>query len=191
MWHDTVSIVVRTVYWVLVPAALLRLYMQWVRVPFRNPVGSFVCAVTDWIVLPLRRVVKGGSGIDWSSFLAACLLELALAALFNILVGRPSLFSGTGMMSAWLVNGAFGLVVTALTMVLWITVACAVFSWVRAESPVADVLDAVSAPWLKPIRRRVPMVGGFDLSPLVLLVAVQIALVAVVRLQALVLQVFR
>lgn len=191
MWHDTVSIVVRTVYWVLVPAALLRLYMQWVRVPFRNPVGSFVCAVTDWIVLPLRRVVKGGSGIDWSSFLAACLLELALAALFNILVGRPSLFSGTGMMSGWLVNGAFGLVVTALTMVLWITVACAVFSWVRAESPVADVLDAVSAPWLKPIRRRVPMVGGFDLSPLVLLVAVQIALVAVVRLQALALQVFR
>lgn len=191
MWHDTVSIVVRTVYWVLVPAALLRLYMQWVRVPFRNPVGSFVCAVTDWIVLPLRRVVKGGSGIDWSSFLAACLLELALAALFNILVGRPSLFSGTGMMSGWLVNGAFGLVVTALTMVLWITVACAVFSWVRAESPVADVLDAVSAPWLKPIRRRVPMVGGVDLSPLVLLVAVQIALVAVVRLQALVLQVFR
>ena len=191
MWHDTVSIVLKTIYWILVPAALLRLYMQWIRVPFRNPVGAFVCAVTDWLVLPLRRIVKGGAGIDWSSFLAACVLELGLAALFDVLVGRLALFSSAGALSAWLVNGAFGLVVTVLTMILWITIACAVFSWVRAESPVADVLDAVSAPWLKPIRRRMPMVGGFDLSPLVLLVAVQIALVAVARMQVLVIQAIR
>jgi len=191
MWHDTVSIVLKTIYWILVPAALLRLYMQWIRVPFRNPVGAFVCAVTDWLILPLRRIVKGGAGIDWSSFLAACVLELGLAALFDVLVGRLTLFSTAGTLSAWLVNGAFGLAVTVLTMMLWITIACAIFSWVRTESPVADVLDAVSAPWLKPIRRRMPMVGGFDLSPLVLLVAVQIALVAATRLQVLVIQAIR
>jgi YggT family protein len=58
-------------------------------------------------------------------------------------------------------------------------IANAVLSWVRADSFVGDILDAIVSPWLRPIRRRVPLVGGFDLSPIVLLVLLQIGLVVV------------
>ena len=185
MVDDIFSIVFKAAYWLLVPAALLRFYMQWRRIPFRNPLGAFVCAVTDWLVLPLRRVIKGALGFDWASLAAAALLEWGLAALFDVVTARFALFNSNVALTTWLVAGGFGLLTTALTMMLWLTVLAAVLSWVRADSMLGDVLDAITAPWLRPLRRRMPMAGGFDLSPLVLIVLLQIALVILARLQVL------
>ena len=181
MWNEILGIVFKTVYWLLVPAAILRFYMQWVRVPFRNPVGVFICAMTDWLVLPLRRFLKGGLGLDWPSLAAAVIMELGLSALFALATGKFLLFKSGDMVLAWLINGLFGLMMTILTLMLWLTVACAVLSWIRTDSLLANALDAIAAPWLKPIRRRLPMMGGFDLSPLVLLVALQIGLLLLAR----------
>lgn len=181
MLDEILGIVFKTVYWLLVPAALLRFYMQWVRIPFRNPVGAFICAMTDWLVLPLRRLIKGGLGFDWASLIAAGFVELGLSALFELAIGRLALFNSGAAAATWLLGGMFGLMTTILTLMLWLTVACAVLSWVRAESAAVDALDAIAAPWLKPIRRRLPMAGGFDLSPLVLIVALQIGLLLLSR----------
>jgi YggT family protein len=165
--------------------------MQWVRIPFSNPVGAFICAMTDWLVLPLRRLLKGGFGLDWASLAAAIFLELGLSALFDLATGKLLWFKSGALIAAWLLNGMFGLALTALTMMLWLTVACALLSWIRVDSPVADVFDAIAAPWLKPIRRRLPMVGGFDLSPLVLLVLLQIGLLLLTRGQGYALMLLR
>ncbi len=181
MLDDILGIIFKTAYWLLVPAALLRFYMQWIRIPFRNPVGAFICAMTDWLVLPLRRLLSGRFGLDWASLTAAVFLELGLSALLELATGKLLWFKSGLLISAWLVSGMFGLALTALTMMLWLTVACAIMSWIRVDSPIADALDAIAAPWLKPIRRRLPMVGGFDLSPLVLLVLLQIGMLLVTR----------
>ncbi len=104
-----------------------------------------------------------------------------MSALLELATGKLLWFKSGLLISAWLVSGMFGLALTALTMMLWLTVACAIMSWIRVDSPIADALDAIAAPWLKPIRRRLPMVGGFDLSPLVLLVLLQIGMLLVTR----------
>ena len=181
MLDEILGVIFKTAYWLLVPAALLRFYMQWVRITFRNPMGVFICAMTDWLVLPLRRILKGGFGLDWASLAAAAILELGLSALFDLATGKLLLFKSGILILAWLLNGMFGLMLTALTMMVWLTVACAILSWVRVDSSVSDALDAIAAPWLKPIRRRLPMVGGFDLSPLVLLVLLQIGMLLLAR----------
>jgi YggT family protein len=175
VFDEILAIVLRAVYWVLVPAALLRFYMQAVRAPFRNPIGQFVCAVTDWAVKPLRRILPGRGGYDWASLAAAFLFELLHGLLFDVLTLRMGIFRGAW--AAWLVGGVFGFLTGMFTVIMWCVIASAILSWVRVESMVADVLDAIVSPWLKPIRRRLPMVGGFDLSPLVLLILLQIALV--------------
>ena len=58
-------------------ACLLRMYMQVQRVPFGNPVGQLVFALSDWIVMPLRKVVPAKGRWDKSSLIAALLLQLA------------------------------------------------------------------------------------------------------------------
>lgn len=177
MLEEILSIVLRAVYWVLVPAALLRFQMQAVRAPFRNPVGQFICAVTDWAVLPLRRVLTAKGGRDWASLVAAFLFQLLHGLLFDLLSMRLSIFRGGAV--PWLVGGVFEFVSTILSVAVFCLIVYAVLSWVRTESVLADILEALVNPWLKPIRRRMPMVGGFDLSPLVLLVVIEIANVLV------------
>ena len=54
---------------------LARFHFQWLRVGFRNQVGEFVLATTNWIVMPARRVVPGIAGLDVATLLAAWLLQ--------------------------------------------------------------------------------------------------------------------
>lgn len=177
MLEEILSIVLRAVYWVLVPAALLRFQMQAVRAPFRNPVGQFICAVTDWVVLPLRRMLGAKGGSDWASLVAAFLFQLLHGLLFDLLSLRFAILRGGAL--PWAVGSVFEFASTILSVAVFCLIVYAVLSWVRTESVLADILEALVSPWLKPIRRRVPMVGGFDLSPLVLLVAIEIANVLV------------
>ncbi len=44
-------------------ALLVRFAMQRARVPFRNPLGQFIVAVTDWMVRPVRRLIPGLFGL--------------------------------------------------------------------------------------------------------------------------------
>ena len=59
-------------------ALLLRFYMQAFRVSFRNQVGAFVVQLTNWLVMPLRKVLPGLFGLDLASVLPAYLLQVLL-----------------------------------------------------------------------------------------------------------------
>lgn len=58
-------------------------------------------------------------------------------------------------------------------------IARAILSWfpIGYDSPlasVANVLSGVTEPLLGPVRRAMPMMGGFDLSPIVVILGLQI-----------------
>jgi YggT family protein len=156
-------------------ACLLRMYMQYQRVPFGNPVGRFIFALTDWIVLPLRKVLPGTKKWDLSSVLAAYLIELAQFGLLALMLGR-----GYGYVP---VLALFGLVRLAISGAIGLVIVFAILSWVQADSPIVDVIDRVTSPLLRPFRKIIPLVGGFDLSPLALLVLLQFAAIVVANLQ--------
>lgn len=185
VYVDILTIVLRAIYWVLMPAALLRFQMQLVRAPFRNPIGQFVCGVTDWAVKPLRKILPGRGGYDWASLAAAFVIELLQGLLFDTLSTRLMIFRGA--VPEWLLGAVFGFLAAVLTVALWLVIASAILSWIRTDSFVGDILDAIVSPWLKPVRRRMPMIGGFDLSPIVLLVLLQIGLVVLAHAQGAVL----
>jgi YggT family protein len=151
------------------------MYMQYQRVPFGNPVGRFIFALTDWIVLPLRKVLPGTKKWDLSSVLAAYLIELAQFGLLALMLGR-----GYGYVP---VLALFGLVRLAISGAIGLVIVFAILSWVQADSPIVDVIDRVTSPLLRPFRRIIPLVGGFDLSPLALLVLLQVAAIVVANLQ--------
>ena len=177
MLYQIVSFLLDVVGGLLTGACLLRLYMQWQRVPFGNPVGRLVFALTDWLVLPLRRAVPAVRGIDWASLLAALLVQLVQYLVLWIILG-----AGAGW--AWLPWLAlFGLLRVAVSAVMGLVIVHAVMSWVQARSPIANVIDRLAEPILRPVRRLLPPLGGVDLSPLVLIVLLQVLLMVVGHLQ--------
>lgn len=178
MLYQIVSFLLDVVAGLLGGACLLRIYMQWQRIPFGNPIGRLVFALSDWIVLPLRRVIPPLGRWDGASLLAALLVELAQYGILWLLMGV-----GDGWV--WLpVLALFGLARVAITGLIGLLIVYAVMSWVQAHSPVSDVIARLCEPLLRPVRRILPLAGGIDLSPLVVLVLLQVALMVLGNLQA-------
>ncbi|QHJ01688.1 YggT family protein [Xylophilus rhododendri] len=168
MLYQIVSFLLDALVSVVGGACLVRFVMQRQRVPFSNPVGRLVMALSDWIVLKLRKVVPSVGGWDTSSLLAAYLLVLAkLLLLWGLLGAR----AGLGLLP---VVAVFGTVQLAISMFTALLVIFAILSWVQPQSPVMPVIDRICAPLLNPLRRALPQVGGFDFSPLVLLLILQV-----------------
>ncbi|WP_313075535.1 YggT family protein [Melaminivora sp.] len=178
MLLQIVSFLLDVVSGVLTGASLLRLYMQLQHIPFSNPVGRLVFALTDWLVLPLRKVVPPAGRWDLASLAAALLLQLAQYLLLALL-----LTGGAGLAwTPWM--ALFGTARVALSGLIGLVLVHVVLSWVQARSPVGDLVTRLCQPLLAPIQRVVPLVGGLDLSPLVLLVLLQVALMVLGHLQA-------
>jgi len=179
MLYQIASFLLDVVGGLLTGACLLRLYMQWQRVPFSNPVGGLVFALTDWLIMPLRRVIPPVGRWDVSSLVAAMLVQLVQYALLTLLLGAGSAW-------AWLPWLAlFGLLRVAVSGLIGLLIVYAVLSWVQGgRSPLADVIARLCEPVLRPFRRVIPLMGGFDLSPLVALVVLQVVMIVLGHLQA-------
>ena len=181
MLYQIASLLLQVVVGLLAGTCLLRLYMQYQRVALSarsgNPLGPFVFALTDWLVLPLRRVVPPVGRWDSASLVGAYLIELLG---FALLWALPSVQFGVESIP---VHAFFGLLKLALSGLSGLVLVFAVLSWVQAGYPLMGLLDRLVTPLLKPIRRVLPLVGGVDLSALALLVLLQVAGIVVQALQ--------
>jgi YggT family protein len=157
---------------------LARFHFQWLRVGFRNQVGEFVIATTNWMVLPVRRVIPGVAGLDLSTLLLAWLVQaLGLWAQAAIVGAEP----GPGTVAA---IAAVDLLRYSLYILVFAVIVQAILSWVNPYAPLAPVFDTLTRPFLRPLRRFVPPIGNVDLTPLILIVLLQVILIPVGYLRA-------
>ena len=186
MLQQIASFLVGVVASFFVYTLLARFLFQWLRVPFRNVLGEFIIAVTNWMVAPARRVVPSFGGLDLASLLLAWLLQaLALFAIYTI--GGWDFGSAPGI-AAGILAGLALLDLTRFTLYILVfaLIVQAVLSWVNPYSPMAPVFDALTRTFLRPIRRFVPPLGNVDLSPLVLIVVLQVLLIPLSYLRGMV-----
>ena len=184
MLYQILSLLLNLVGGFLTGALLLRWYMQHQRVSFNNPLGQFVLALTSWLVMPLRKITKNLPGGDWASLIAAWLVQLLQFALLWLAAG------GLAPLLNLLIVATIGVANMALsTLVVLLLVHC-ITSWLATGSAVMQALFyQLTAPLLRPLRKIVPLVGGVDLSPVILLVLLQIAAIVLSGLQTRLLQV--
>lgn len=180
-----------TAFGILTYGFLLRFAMQWLRAPFRNPVGQAVTALTDWVVKPLRRALPGFRGVDWSTLLLAWLSQFAWLVVLALLLG-PGALDGVSIATLALLAGV-ELLKAALWLLIIVVIAQAILSWTAPDGPLAGVLNALTFRFLAPFRRLIPPIGGtLDLSPLILIVLLQLMLMLPVSwLERTVLTLFR
>jgi YggT family protein len=161
---------------------LARFHFQWLRVPFRNPIGEFLVAGTNWLVLPARRIVPPLAGFDLATLLAALLVQALALYLLGAIAGGGLGNEPGRMIAVLLVGAAFDLARYSVYLLIFAVIVQAVLSWMNPYSPVQPIFDAMTRPFLRPLRRVIPLLGRIDLSPLVLLVLLQIALILLARL---------
>lgn len=176
MWEQALKYLLDVVFGLFTYAFLLRFVMQVLRAPFRNPLGQAVMALTDWLTKPLRRIIPGWKGIDWASLLATYLLQLLWLLSYYLLLGRGFSLFGAGALLL-LTAALVALLKAALWLLIVVVLVHAVLSWVAPDGPISGLLNALTFPFLRPIRRIVPPLGGtLDLSPLIVIVLAQLAL---------------
>ena len=181
MLSTALGFLIDVVFGLFTYALLLRLVMQVMRAPFRNParpvgdgadrLGREAAAQGD---CPVSAASTGRRVVAAYVFQFAWLLALYFA------FGRGFALLGPGL--AFVAVAALIALVRAL---LWLTIivvfAQAILSWVAPDGPLAGVLNALTFPLLRPVRRLVPPIGGtLDLSPLIVIVVAQLILITLV-----------
>ncbi len=159
-------------------ACLLRLLMQWQRVSFRQPLGQFVCAVTDWLVLPLRRHIPAWGKLDSASVVGAWLIK---AAQFGVMWALTGGHGALGLLPLVSVVGLVQLMVSALSALVFLYV---LMSWLQPGSAAYHLLQVLTQPFLDPLRKHMPRLGGVDISAWVFLILMQVLGVMLAGLQS-------
>jgi YggT family protein len=166
-------LLVNIAFGMVVYAGAVRFWMQWVRAPFKNDLGRYVCLLSDWGIKPLRRVIPGWGGFDWASLVLVVLLSCLWLAV-QLLIMR----------GAWPAAPVFalGLLLELARLCLRVTelvlFAFVLLSWVAREHPINTPLFTLTQPLLAPLRKLIPPVGGMlDLSPMLAVVVCEIGLI--------------
>lgn len=170
-------LIIETVGSLLATVCVLRAYAYWAQIHPRDTLMQFVIAVTDWIVRPLRRVVPPTRSTDWASLLAALVIAIVLAIVYQIVFGAlgrgagrvPSFGAVVLLAFAWLIRWS-------LYLLMGVTILQAVISWINPHAPLAPTLAQLTRPFLAPLRRVIPPIGNVDITPLILILLVNVLL---------------
>ncbi len=174
MLHDALRFLLDVLVQPFAIILLLRFHLQWLRAPMRNPLGEFIMALTNFIVLPTRRLVRPVLGFDS----AALLLAFAVEALYlSALTGLQTSLDGGFPMLGVLVMAVIKLLKISLYLLMAALIAQAILSWINPHSAIAPLLTTATWRFVRPLQRRIPPMGNVDLSTLALIIICQLILI--------------
>ena len=155
---------------------LLRFHLQWLRAPMRNPIGEFIMALTNFAVLRTRRFIPPIKGYDTSSLLLAYIFEVLYVYLSEF-IWMYSSPEGNHLILALIFMGLVKMLSLSIYLLMFAVIIQAILSWFNPHTAFSPMLNVVTWPFISPLRKRIPPVGGVDLSALVLIILCQLVLI--------------
>ncbi|MGR5179253.1 YggT family protein [Vibrio parahaemolyticus] len=169
---NSMSFLVSTLFDLYIMVVILRIWLQAARADFYNPFSQFIVKATQPVVAPLRRMIPSIRSIDMATLLFAYVLCVAKYVVLVLIASGGNFSFGVD----FLFLGLLSLIKAAGGLLFWVLLIRAILSWVsQGRSPIEYVFHQLTEPMLSPIRRIIPAMGGFDLSVLVLFIALQFA----------------
>lgn len=169
---DAVSLIIEVVFGLYLFALLLRFLMQLTRASFYNPIAQFVVAITNPPLKPLRRLIPGLYGIDLASVLLLLAVQCAQIVALLWLHGRAA------EPGPVLIGAVIELLRLTLNVYFYAVILRVLLSWISPaglhQSPAGSILTSLTEPLMRPARRLIPPIGGLDLSPIAVLLALQL-----------------
>lgn len=162
---------------VFIIALLLRYLLTKAHADSFNPLSELITKVTNPLLKPLRRKIPGYLGVDWSSVVALLLVQALEVTLVELIMsGEMLAFSGLIILTVT------HLLKTILYIYLFIIIVQVIISWINpdAYNPITMIMYQLSEPILRPVRRTIPSAGGFDFSPLIILVIINLLMILLI-----------
>ena len=143
---------------------LIKLNLKWIG----GNIGLFVFKVTDWLVLPLKKIIPAIKNIDLSSLTAAYLVLCLYTFLKYLLIAGSLPDAGI------FVSTCFELISACISGVTGMIFISALLSWFSANEQIKNMFEVLVNPLLRPFRYFIPMIAGVDISPLAALLFLQV-----------------
>ena len=175
---------IQTLFGLYILIVMLRFLLQLVRADFYNPISQIIVTVTQPVLTPLRRIIPGYAGIDLASVALMLVLKCLEIALLLSVSG-----AAIGSIIGLLAFSAVEVARLALNVFVWSILIQVILSWIQLllgqggpghYNPVIGLLHSLNEPLLGPARRLIPPISGLDLSPLVVLIGLQLVAMTVI-----------
>jgi len=179
---DALQFLISTLVMLYALIILLRFLMQATRVDYYNPVAQFVVRAAAPVLAPLRRVIPPVGRYDLSALVVVLALMLLKLGLYRLLDIPATVIGGyrVGIAHIWFGSMAWlavvDVVALAINVFFFAVLIRAVLTWIAPSgpNPIAEILERITAPVVDPVRRVIPPIGGIDLSPLAVLIGLQV-----------------
>jgi YggT family protein len=171
---EAIRYIVDMLLWLLLLAFVLRLLFQLVRADFRDPMADAIVRVTNWLILPLRKVLPPIGKLDTATVVAVLLVASVRTFILLAMAG-----GGIGDVLVFLRITLLDLVGLVLRVYLFALLLYWLTSIVSpgGYAPGVRLLSQVCEPILKPVRRLIPRIGQIDFSVLWVSIAIGALLV--------------
>ena len=160
---------------------LLRLLLPWMGINFNNPISQAILRLTSPLVIPVRRILPPIGKIDTATVVVAYGIQY-LTILIIVLIWRlpPSILPIA-------ITAAVNLVILTLRLFVFAIIIRIILSWLASGSynPAVAIIDAITEPVLRPFRRRIPSIGGLDISPIFAIILLSAAAILISGLKQL------
>ena len=159
---------------------LVRFILQATQADFFNPISQGVVRYTDPVLNPLRKVIPTYKNLDLAAFFATWVSCAATVAGVAAMTGSfgdivvVDLLQSLGLVVGAVVAGVYRSIDLFLSF-YWITIFAMIIISLLSPgtyNPVISLLRDVCEPVLAPARRLLPVMGGLDLSPLIVFLAI-------------------
>jgi YggT family protein len=141
---------------------LLRFWLPWLRADFRNPLAQGILKLTSPVVVPLRRIVPSFGRLDTATILVAFVVQYLSLLLLLLIIGASAKFSLIAT------TAIVKLVLLSLNLFMFAIFIRIILSWISPGqyNPATAIIATLTEPILRPFRRFIPPIGGFDISPI-------------------------
>lgn len=158
---EAIIYLVRFVFDALLMILIVRVWLQWVKADFYNPLSQFIVKASNPIVVPFRKIIPGFGGLDLATILIAYVVATLKFVVLAALAGE-----NLGLLAFYI--GLLVLIKQAGFLLFVLMIVMAIMSWVvQGYNATLVILDQLTEPFLRPIRKIIPNMGGLDLSMLV------------------------
>lgn len=140
---------------------LLRFWMPWLRADFRNPLAQGILRFTNPLVIPVRRIVPSFGRLDTATVLVAFIVQYLTVLVLLLILGQSADIAPIAITSI------VKLTVLSINLFVYAIFIRIILSWLSpgGYNPATAIIETLTEPVLRPFRRLIPSMGGFDISP--------------------------